>query len=76
MAMLDSMTAQLLYISFRALFYPFVAALFICHSHFTLFFYTFVQSGVKCDESRISLVCVSPWSNYLPSLLKGPSHVI
>ena len=56
--------------------YSFIATLLVYHSHFTMFFYILLQSVVKCDESRFSMVCVSPWSNHLPSLLKGPSHVI
>ena len=62
--------------SFRALFYSFIATLFIYHCHFTFLFYILLQSVDKGSESRLSMVCVSPWSNNLPSLLKGPSHVI
>ena len=56
--------------------YSFIATLLVYHSHFTMFFYILLQSVVKCDESRFSMVCVSPWSDHLPSLSKGPSHVI
>ena len=56
--------------------YSFIATILVYHSHFTMFFYILLQSVVKCDESRFSVVCVSPWSYHLPSLLKGPSHVI
>ena len=51
--------------------YSFIATLLVYHSHFTMFFYILLQSVIKCDESGFSMVCVSPWSNHLPSLSKA-----